>query len=147
VTEENTIIINDRINIPVSELSFRFSTSSGPGGQHANRAATRATLLFDVANSPSLDDDTRTRLLEKLAHRLDKKGVLRIQVQDTRSQKKNREIAASRFLALIAEALVEEKERAKTKPSASASKKRRDEKKKQSQRKQGRRTDWSKNDF
>ncbi len=144
VTEENRIIINERISIPLSELRFRFSTSSGPGGQHANRSATRVTLLFDVAASPSLDDVTRTRLLEKLAHRLDKQGVLRIQVQDTRSQKQNRAIANARFMTLLAQALIESKERVPTKTSKAVSAKRLAEKKKLSRRKQGRRTDWSK---
>lgn len=144
MTEENRIIINERISIPLSELRFRFSTSSGPGGQHANRSATRVTLLFDVAASPSLDDVTRTRLLEKLAHRLDKQGVLRIQVQDTRSQKQNRAIANARFMTLLAQALIESKERVPTKTSKAVSAKRLAEKKKLSRRKQGRRTDWSK---
>ncbi len=108
VTEESEIIISDQIRIPLSELRFRFSTSSGPGGQHANRSATRVTLLFDVASSPSLDDETRARLLKKLAHRLDKQGILRIQVQDTRSQKQNRAIAESRFMAELAEAADQE---------------------------------------
>ena len=144
VTEENRIIINERISIPLSELRFRFSTSSGPGGQHANRSATRVTLLFDVAASPSLDDITRTRLLEKLAHRLDKQGVLRIQVQDTRSQKQNRAIANSRFMTLLAQALIEGKKRVPTKTSKAVSAKRLAEKKKHSRRKQERRTNWSK---
>jgi ribosome-associated protein len=144
VTEENEIIISERIRIPLSELRFRFSTSSGPGGQHANRSATRVTLLFDVAASPSLDDVTRTRLLEKLAHRVDKQGVLRIQVQDTRSQKQNRAIAQSRFMTSLSQALIENKERIKSKMSKTTAKKRLAEKKKLSRRKQERRTDWSK---
>jgi ribosome-associated protein len=144
VTEEKEIIISERIRIPLSELRFRFSTSSGPGGQHANRSATRVTLLFDIAASPSLDDITRTRLLEKLAHRVDKQGVLRIQVQDTRSQKQNRAIAQSRFLTSLAEALIEKKERKTTKMSKAAAEKRLAEKKRVSHRKQERRTDWSK---
>ncbi len=144
MSEENSITINDGITIPLSELRFRFSTSSGPGGQHANRSATKVTLLFDIAASPSLDDVTRTRLLEKLAHRLDKQGVLRIQVQDTRSQKQNRAIAQSRFMTSLAQALIANKERVKSKPSASSSKKLQAEKKKHSQLKKERRTDWSK---
>ena len=143
VTEENRIIINERISIPLSELRFRFSTSSGPGGQHANRSATRVTLLFDVSASPSLDDATRARLLEKLAHRLDKQGVLRIQVQDTRSQKQNRAIANARFMTLLAQVLIESKDRVPTKTSKAVSAKRLAEKKKLSRRKQERRTDWS----
>jgi ribosome-associated protein len=97
MTDDNLIQIDDRTTIPVSELKFLFSTSSGPGGQHANRSATRVTLLFDVSTSPSLGERARQRLLENLAHRLDKQGVLRIQVQDSRSQVQNRHILAVRF--------------------------------------------------
>lgn len=144
MTSKGSIKINDDISIPESELNFRFDTSGGPGGQHANRSATRVTLLFDVANSPSLDDESRARLLKELSHNLDKNGVLHISVHDTRSQKQNREIAESRFMVLMADALAEKKERVKTKPSKAASEKRKAERKKRSQIKKERRTDWSK---
>jgi ribosome-associated protein len=143
----SVLIINDKVSIPESELHYRFDTSGGPGGQHANRSATRVTLLFDMTNSPSLDDDSRAWLLKKLDHHLDKRGVLHVSVHDTRSQKQNREIAESRFMVLMADALAESKERVKTKPSASVSKKRKDEKKKHSQRKHERRHDWSKDAY
>ena len=143
MNEKSAIKISDQISIPVSELRFRFSTSSGPGGQHANRSATRVTLLFDLAASPSLDDISRARLLEVLAPRLDKQGVLQIQVQDTRSQKQNRAIAISRLMASLAEALIERKERVETGTPKSVSEKRLSEKKKQSLLKKERRTDWS----
>lgn len=140
---DSTLIINENVSIPESEISFRFDTSGGPGGQHANRSATRATLLFDVANSPSLDEETRERLLENLDSHLDKQGVLHISVQDTRSQKKNRDIAESRFMVLMAEALEESKDRIKTKPPAAAIEKSKAEQKKHSQRKKERRKDWT----
>ena len=145
--DKGAIIINDTISIPESELNFRFDTSGGPGGQHANRSATRVTLLFDVANSPSLDDESRALLLERLDHHLDKNDVLHVSVHDTRSQKQNREIAESRFMVLMADALAEDKERVKTKPSTAASKKREAERKKHSQIKKERRTDWSKDAY
>ncbi|MCZ7673032.1 MAG: aminoacyl-tRNA hydrolase [Chloroflexi bacterium] len=91
------IVINEKVRIPLSELQYRFSTSSGPGGQHTNKAATRVTLLFDVAQSPSLDDETRRILLKRLTAYLDKEGVLQLHVQDSRSQHQNREIANGRF--------------------------------------------------
>ena len=143
MTEEREILINEQITIPMSELRFRFTTSGGPGGQHANRAATRVTLLFDVGASPSLDDISRARLLEKLAHRLDKNGILRIQVQDTRSQNQNRSIAISRFLVLLSQALIESKERGITRTPRKVIEKRLAAKKKQSFRKRERSTDWS----
>ncbi|NCF65589.1 MAG: aminoacyl-tRNA hydrolase [Chloroflexi bacterium] len=143
MTDDNLIQIDDRTTIPVSELKFLFSTSSGPGGQHANRSATRVTLLFDVSTSPSLGERARQRLLENLAHRLDKQGVLRIQVQDSRSQVQNRQIAISRLVALLSEALTEPKKRIKTEISQIAREKRLAEKKKQSRRKQERGANWS----
>jgi ribosome-associated protein len=132
--DENLIRINNEVAIPMAELSFRFATSSGPGGQHANRSATRAVLLFDVAQSPSLTDEVRERLLAKLATRLDKEGVLQVSVQDSRSQVQNREMAIERFQGMLAKALQKRKTRRKTKPSKAVREARLAEKKKRSQR-------------
>lgn len=140
--DERLVPINEIVQIPLAELSFRFSTSSGPGGQHVNKTATRVTLLFDVANSPSLPDEVRQRLLVKLANRIDKDGVLQLSVQSSRSQHRNRDTAVALFQQLLAEALKKEKKRRRTKPSAAAQEKRLDEKKKRSERKQERRKDW-----
>ncbi len=74
------------VSIPTSELHFRFARSSGPGGQHVNRSATQVELLFDVANSPSLDETQRQRVLRNLTPRIDKEGVLHLVSQETRSQ-------------------------------------------------------------
>lgn len=136
------IRINDHVQIPLAELNFRFTTSSGPGGQHANRAATRVTLLFDVANSPSLDEATRRRLLKKLAPRLDKEGVLQVHSQETRSQVQNREAAVARFQSLLAAALVRRKKRKPTKPSKAAQERRLQRKKQRGQRKKERSKKW-----
>ena len=144
--ETNSIPITETLQIPLSEIDFRFSPSRGPGGQHVNRAHTRATLLFDVAKARSLDEPTREKLLQTLAARLDSHGVLQVSAQDTRSQNQNRELAIARFIAIVSEALEEQPERVATKPSTKAKQKRLDEKKKQSKRKQERRQDWSKDD-
>lgn len=136
--DENDILINNNLSIPAAELQFRFSTSSGPGGQHANRSATRVTLLFDIAQSPSLDEPTRERLLKNLASQLDKEGVLQIHVQDTRSQYQNRELAIARFQQLLAQALKLRKPRRKTKPGRAAIEKRIAAKKQRSQIKKDR---------
>jgi len=132
------IVINQHLSIPVSELAFRYSTSSGPGGQHANRSATRVTLLFDVAQSASLDGLTRQRLLKKLAPRLDKNGILRLDVQDSRSQHRNLETAVARFQALLAAALIKRKKRKPTKPSRQAIENRLSEKQQRKKKKQTR---------
>lgn len=140
--DENTLAISDTVTIPLSEVAFRFSPSSGPGGQHANRAHTRATLLFDVAGSPSLDEATRERLLTALETRLSREGVLRVTAQDSRSQKQNRELALARFVALLAEALAEQPPRIETRPSAAARETRVTEKKRHGRRKRDRGRDW-----
>ena len=139
---ERLIPINAEVQIPLTELSFRFSTSSGPGGQHVNKNATKATLLFDVAHSPSLPEAVRERLLKKLANRIDKEGVLQLQVQSSRSQHRNRDTAVSLFQQLLAEALKKQKKRRHTKPSAAAKEKRLSEKKLRSERKRERGQQW-----
>jgi ribosome-associated protein len=139
----NTIAISESVEIPMSEIDFQFSPSRGPGGQHVNRSNTRATLLFDVAKSPSLDEQTRKHLLQELDSRLDKQGVLHITSQDTRSQTRNREAAIARFVAIMSEALEEKPERVATKPSKQANQKRVDDKRKHGHRKEERGKDWS----
>ena len=135
----NEIIVNEQLRIPMNELQYRFSTSSGPGGQHANKASTRVTLIYDVAHSPSLDEEMRRVLLKRLAPYLDKDGLLQIHVQDSRSQHRNREIANGRFRELLAAALIRRKRRRPTRPNRKAIEKRLATKKKHSQRKQERR--------
>ncbi|NHZ72569.1 MAG: aminoacyl-tRNA hydrolase [Aquificales bacterium] len=103
--KENELIINEKLRISLSELQYRFSTSSGPGGQHANKAATRVTLIYDVANSPTLTEDMRRVLLKRLAPHLDKDGVLQIHAQESRSQHRNREIVNGRFRKLLTASL------------------------------------------
>ena len=136
---ENEIIVNEHLRIPMSELQYRFSTSSGPGGQHANKASTRVTLIYDVTNSPSLNEELRHVLLKRLTPYLDKDGLLQIHVQDSRSQHRNREIANGRFRELLAAALIRRKHRRPTRPSRKAVEKRLASKKKHGQRKQERR--------
>ena len=134
----NEIVINPHLSIPLDELDFRFTTSSGPGGQHANRSATRVLLSFDVQNSRSLNEWQRTCLLKKLATRLDKDGVLQLSVQTQRSQVRNKEEAIGRFTTLLFDALKPEKKRKKTRVSRAAKQKRLDAKKRQAEKKQNR---------
>lgn len=137
--ESTTIAINAQLHIPLAEIEFRFSASSGPGGQHVNKTATKATLLFDLAHSASLTTEQRATLMEKLANRIDNEGVLQIQAQTARSQWQNRELALARFQTLLAEALRPTKPRKKTRPSRTAVEKRLTNKHKLSQKKQERR--------
>jgi len=97
------IHIRGSVSVPESELSWRFSRSSGPGGQHVNTSATAAELSFDVAAS-SLPEPYKTRALERLAGRL-VRGVLTIRAEEFRSQLRNRDAARARLAALLAEAI------------------------------------------
>ncbi len=133
------IIINDRLAIPAGELEFRFSRSSGPGGQHVQRSDTRVELLFNVADSTSLSAEQRARIMARLGNHIDGEGVLRVVSSTTRSQLENREDAVKRFQALLAGALRQHKRRIATKPSTAAREARLAEKKMRAQQKTARR--------
>ena len=90
--------------IPESELAWRFSRSSGPGGQGVNTTDSRVELLFDVAASPSLSPPLRARALARLAGRLSG-GVLSVTASEHRSQLRNREEAERRMTAILSEAV------------------------------------------
>ncbi len=140
--DSDIIAINENLSLPEAELQFRFSTGGGPGGQHVNKTATRVTLLFDVANSPSLDEETRVRLLDRLASRIDGRGLLHIDVHESRSQWQNRTAAVDRFRNLMADALVEQAERHPTRPSRRARQARLETKRRRSTIKKHRRQRW-----
>lgn len=118
--------------IPADELEWRFTTSGGPGGQHANKASTRAEVSFDVAGSKSLGPRQRARLLERLG------STVRAASSDERSQMRNRELALQRLSSRLAEGLRVDRPRVATKPSASARARRLTDKRRQSARKRDR---------
>ena len=117
-----------------SEIAFRFSRSSGPGGQHAQKSSTRAEALFDVAESTALSAAERTRVLAKLG------PVVRAVAQDERSQLRNRELAADRILEQLTEAVKVRRRRRPTKPTAASQEQRLDDKKRRGKTKRLRRT-------
>ena len=117
---DGDIRITDQVVIPARELRFRFATSGGPGGQHANRSATQVELLFDVAGSPSLTEAERGRVLVALKGYIDREGTLHLVSQSTRSQYRNREDVLRRFQAMLRRALRVPKARRPTRPSAAA---------------------------
>jgi len=131
--------ITDTVSIPMSELHFRFARSGGPGGQRVNRSATQVELLFDVANSLSLDEVQRQRVLTKLKSRLDKEGVLHLVSQETRSQLRNREEVVERFQELMRDALRVPKKRRPTRPSRAVRERRLEGKRRRSKTKRDRR--------
>jgi ribosome-associated protein len=118
--DEEALTINEQLAIPLSELGYRFSRSSGPGGQHVQKTATRVELLFDVANSPSLTDVQRAKILERLQRYIDTSGLLHLVAQSERSQLRNREEVTARFQSLMQQALKTRRRRKATRPSAAS---------------------------
>ncbi|HZA91880.1 MAG TPA: peptide chain release factor-like protein, partial [Gemmatimonadales bacterium] len=94
---DNSLLISPDFRIPLSELQYRTSRSGGPGGQHVNTSSTRVEITWNVANSPSLSPEQRTRLLQQLATRLDTEGQLRLVSSGTRSQLRNKEDVTDRL--------------------------------------------------
>ncbi|MDX2438779.1 MAG: alternative ribosome rescue aminoacyl-tRNA hydrolase ArfB [Acidobacteriota bacterium] len=127
--------INDQLTIDDGELSFEFARSSGPGGQNVNKVETKVRLLFDVAGSPTLTEDQRAKIEERLATRISKDGVLRVSSQRHRSREANRKATIERFVELVADALAEEKPRVPTKVSRAAKRRRLESKRQRSRKK------------
>jgi ribosome-associated protein len=130
------IRVNSQITIPDTELTWRYSASGGPGGQHANTSNTRVELVFNVADSPSLTDAQRARIEPKLG------SEIRVVVTSERSQHRNRVIARKRLAQQIVAALHVPRVRRATKPSKGAIERRLQNKSIASERKQSRRSTW-----
>jgi ribosome-associated protein len=138
---EDDLMLGDSRSIPRAELTYRASRAGGAGGQHVNTSSTRIELLWNVRTTVALDDETRTRVLEKLASRIDGEGCIRIVSSARRSQLQNREAAEQRLIELVRQALVIQKRRRPTKPSRGAKEARLSEKKKRGDTKRQRRPD------
>ena len=119
--------------IPEGELEWRYDTPGGPGGQHANRAATRAEVRFNVAASPSVSEAQRSRLVAALG------PVVTAASADSRSQSRNKDLALERLRSLLGEALREQRPRRRTRPSRGAKTRRLESKRKRSETKRNRR--------
>ncbi|MGQ4716349.1 alternative ribosome rescue aminoacyl-tRNA hydrolase ArfB [Streptomyces anulatus] len=96
-------VIRGSVSLPEAELMWRFSRSSGPGGQHVNTSDSQVELRFDLAATDAFPEVWKTRALERLASRL-VGGVISVRASEHRSQWRNRETAAVRLAALLAEA-------------------------------------------
>ena len=117
----------------LTELDYKAVRSSGPGGQHANKTATKVELAFDISNSEALSDYEKRRISKKLSGRINKDGVLKMSSEDSRSQHTNKEIVTQNFLFELREALKKQKPRKKTKPTKASKLKRLKAKKKKSE--------------
>jgi ribosome-associated protein len=114
------IWITPELAIPVEELEYRASRSSGPGGQGVNTTDSRVELRFDLAGSPSVPPEAKQRALRRLASRLDSAGRLRLVAQNQRSQLANRRDATERFAAMLAAAVAAPRTRRPPRPGPAA---------------------------
>jgi ribosome-associated protein len=130
---DDPLIVNSELAVPLAEIDFRTSRSSGPGGQHANVTASRVEAVFDVRESASLSEPQRRRLESRYGDRVTAVA------QDARSQARNRELAAERLREKLAAGLVVRRKRRPTKPSKAAKERRLDAKRRASERKSKRR--------
>jgi len=135
------IQITPAIEIDEGEIQFEFIRASGPGGQKVNKVATAVQLRFDAANSPSLPDEVRQRLIRLAGKRMTEDGVLMIHARRFRSQDRNRQDAIDRLVALIRKASVQPKSRLKTKPTIASKERRLEAKRRRSKTKRIRRYD------
>ena len=129
-----SIRVTRSVLLPVGEIDFRFSRSSGPGGQHANRSETRVEARLDIESSRALTDAQKRRVVARAG------PTIRAVAQDERSQWRNRELATERIVEQLREALKVERRRKPTKPSAASRERRLEDKRRRSQTKRMRRS-------
>ena len=134
--------VSRTVTIPGDEIRLRFSTSGGPGGQHANKAATRVDLNWDVGRSRALGPRQRERVIESLGRRIDSSGVLHLSSDARRSQLRNREDVLERLARLVAQALKHRKTRVPTGPSKASQERRLADKRRRADLKRSRRVSY-----
>jgi ribosome-associated protein len=128
-----SIQVTRTVTIPISEIELRFSRSSGPGGQHAQKTETRVEAVFDVEASEALSEAQKARVIRKAG------PVLRAIAQDERSRARNRELALERLTNSLREALRVERRRRPTKPTSASRERRLSQKRRRGETKQQRR--------
>ena len=127
-----------KTEVIISELNFKAVRSSGAGGQHVNKVASKMVLIFDVATSHGLNEDEKILLQTKLKTKISQENLLILTCDEDRSQFKNKKIIIKRFFEMLEKALVLPKVRKATKISKGANEKRIQEKKKAGEIKAGR---------
>jgi len=130
---QRDVVVSSNLIIAASELEWRFSASGGPGGQHANTANTRAVLTWEFADSAALTEHQVALLTKRYGRRI------QVSVDDTRSQARNRGIAAERLSELVRQGLHTERPRKPAKPTRASQRRRLETKRKRSQTKANRR--------
>jgi ribosome-associated protein len=128
-----SIRVTRSVVLPLAEVRFRYSRSSGPGGQHAQKSSTRVEAVFDVEASQALTDAQKRRVVARAG------PALRAVAQDERSQLRNRELALERVVEQLRRALRVDRRRVPTKPTAAARKRRLEEKRRRGETKRLRR--------
>jgi ribosome-associated protein len=129
-----SIRVTRSVTLPLEEIQLRFSRSSGPGGQHAQRSETRVEAVLDIEASNALTDGQKRRVMAKIGG-----STLRAVAQDERSQHRNRELAVERLVEALREALKVPRRRRPTKPSAASRERRLEAKRRRSEVKRLRR--------
>ena len=130
--------INPRISIPLSEISFQFSRSSGSGGQNVNKVNTRVTLRWIPSTSEAISAGVLSRLVKKAGKRVNSEGVLQISSQRYRDQGRNVADCLEKLRELVASVASAPRKRVKTHPSRAVKKRRLDDKRKHSKKKRDR---------
>ena len=115
---DDALRVTRTVRIPRSDITTRFSTSGGPGGQHANKAQTRVEMSFDVAASRALTAAQRRRIIERIG------PVVRVTAEDERSQVRNRALAEERLIRRLADALRVQPKRRPTRPTRGSQRRR-----------------------
>lgn len=127
-----------QIDLLLKELNFRTARSSGPGGQHVNKVATKVEVLFNVYESSALTENEKELLKERLSQRISEKGILIVKDESTRSQHRNKTLVIDKLIALLQENLKIRRPRKQTKIPKNVIEKRLKAKKLKALRKQDR---------